>query len=94
MKKNLAGVIAIQPIALNKITKAIGSGILKNTSSKRTVITKQIATADPFENLKNVGKQHPSLKAILNKRRKLPSVVNNKPNDAGSLSEKPSSLTF
>ncbi|OMJ68636.1 hypothetical protein SteCoe_33847 [Stentor coeruleus] len=59
------------PLPLNDIGRLHSPGLSKCPTARST-----ISTADPFDNMKYTGRSNPSLRPILNKHRKTPSLTN------------------
>lgn len=77
MKKLSTQRLTFLPLSLkNRKSFKEPSADLFHCSSARTIVRNiQIKSADPFENLKKTGKSNPTLRPILNKHRKVPSLV-------------------
>ena len=74
--------------------QACSPEISKFTDARNDVIDIQVKTADPFENLQISGRKHPSLRPILNKHRKTPSLACVVHTDSNVSEEKPCSKSM
>ncbi|OMJ93994.1 hypothetical protein SteCoe_2908 [Stentor coeruleus] len=76
MRKVPSYVNNILPLPSRNIDRFSSPELKKCSSARKIVNNIQINTPDPFDNMKCTGKNNPTLRPILNKHRKSPSLSN------------------